>query len=126
MGVAAFVLVVEDDFAVKQTTCRFLIQAGYACGSVGNAHAALTALRAGPVPDVLVLDVRLPDLPGTEVAIRAQDRVPGIPVVFVSAYTVELSEFQTLTGVRWQFLPKPYTADELVTAVGRFVPPSVA
>jgi DNA-binding response OmpR family regulator len=119
--VAPFVLVVEDDPTVKLTTCRFLTQAGYGCGGVATATAALTAIRA-TAPDVLVLDVRLPDLPGTEVALRAQDRPPGIPVVFVSAYSIEPTEFQTLTGVRWQFLPKPYTADELVTAVGRFVP----
>ena len=118
-------MVVEDDPTVKLMTCRFLRQVGYGCGAVGTATAAFTAIRAA-APDVLVLDVRLPDLPGTEVAIRAQERSPGIPVVFVSAYAVELADFHTLTGVRWQFLPKPYTADELVTAVSRFVPPPVS
>jgi len=123
--VPPFVLVVDDDPTVKQTTCRFLTQAGYGCGGVGNAMAALTAIGAGPRPDVLVLDVRLPDLPGTELALRARDSHPGIPVIFVSAYTVELANLRTLAGVRWQFLSKPYTSDELVTAVSRFVPPPV-
>jgi two-component system, cell cycle sensor histidine kinase and response regulator CckA len=119
-------LVVEDDPTVKQTACRFLTQAGYSCGGVGNAMAALTAIGAGPRPDVLVLDVRLPDLPGTEVAFRAQDSHPGIPVVFVSAYTVELSNLPYAhADLRWQFLPKPFTSDQLVAAVSQFVPPPI-
>ena len=121
---APFVLVVEDDFPVRETTCRFLTDAGYGCGSVGSARAALLAIRTGPRPDVLVLDVRLPDQPGTDLALDLEEKHPGIPVVFVSAYTVEVADFQTLAGVRWQFLPKPYTADQLVTAVSRFAPPT--
>ena len=122
---APFVLVVEDDFPIRETTCRVLADAGYGCGSVGSATAALLAIRTGPRPDVLVLDVRLPDRPGTKLALDLQENHPGIPVLFVSAYTVELADFQTLAGLRWQFLPKPYTPDQLVTAVSRFVLPTV-
>lgn len=120
-----FVLVVEDDLTVKATACRFLTKAGYGCGSVATAMAALTALRAGTTADVLVLDLRLPDLPGTEVALRAQDWLPDTPVVFVSAYAAEFAELRRLPRVRWLFLPKPFTADELVAAVRSFVPPPV-
>jgi two-component system cell cycle sensor histidine kinase/response regulator CckA len=70
----------------------------------------------GAVPDLLVLDIRLPDLSGPYLAIRIHQRHPDLPVLFVSGWAESLNLASKLEALHWGFLQKPLTGDALTHA----------
>ena len=66
-------------------------------------------------PDLFVLDVRLPDMPGPTLAWLISQRFGDVPVLFVSGYPS--FDAALLRAARWDFLPKPFTREGLVAAV---------
>jgi CheY-like chemotaxis protein len=79
------VLVVNDHEAQRYALVRTLVQAGY---SVKEAVSGIEALSlAAEIPDVILLDVGLPDMSGFEVCrlLKAEPKTIGIPVIFLSA-----------------------------------------
>jgi two-component system, cell cycle sensor histidine kinase and response regulator CckA len=110
------VLVVEDESAVAEVTCRMVAAAGYRCECVGTGRQAVAVVDCGAMTvDLVVLDLMLPDGLGTHVAERILERQPGTPILFTSAYPEHQSNPPTLE--RSDFLPKPYSAQELAHAL---------
>jgi PAS domain S-box-containing protein len=104
------VLVVEDERAVRQLVHRALTQAGYRVTMAGDATEALEIL-AGPEPvHVLVSDLVLPGMSGTELAAEADQHQPGIAVVLMSGHAGPRPE----KGV---VLVKPFAPAELIRRV---------
>ncbi len=116
-------LVVEDEPLVARITCAYLEEAGLSCVTAGSAAAALEVLKEGHAPDLLVLDVRLPDLPGTQLALRIHDQYPGveIPVLFVSGWVDAVNAATQLERLRWGFLPKPFSPEAMADAARRLL-----
>lgn len=89
----AGILVVEDDPVVATITCRVLEEASYRCTWLASGGEAIACFAGDPpVVDALVLDVRLPDISGLEVARRIRLRRPGIPILFVPGYPEQHGE----------------------------------
>jgi DNA-binding response OmpR family regulator len=111
----ASLLLVEDDADVGETICRILQDAGYHCEWVPTGRRALALVESGALGvDLFLVDVRLPDIPGLELAEQlTQGR--SVPVLFVSAYPEPSGE--RMPDVHWAFLPKPFSADQLTDAV---------
>lgn len=107
---------------MQRITCQYLEEAGMVCLAADNAAQALAMLDAERMPDLLVLDVRLPDLPGPELALRIHSRYPRIPVLFVSGWVDGLANPGTLEALEWGFLQKPFTGEALLEVVRRMVP----
>jgi CheY-like chemotaxis protein len=118
--VPPLVLVVEDEPVILRVTCHHLEDAGFECVNADTATHALAVL-AQTVPDLLVLDIRLPDIPGPELALRVHGNYPTIPVLFVSGWIDGLAEAATLEPLRWEFLQKPFTGEALVAAARRLL-----
>ena len=87
MSVSGPVLVVEDDRDVRESLVAVLEDAGYKVISASDGRAALTLLRAGPLPSVILLDLMMPVMDGWEFRQRqsARPALAGIPVVVVTA-----------------------------------------
>lgn len=115
------ILVVEDEPQVARVACQHLAEAGFACMSAASAADAMVMVSAGRVPDLLLLDVRLPDVPGPELALRIHARYPRLPVLFVSGWVDGLTDSAHLEPLRWDFVPKPFTGEALVGAVQRLL-----
>lgn len=116
------VLLVEDEPGVQRVTCQYLEEAGMVCLAADTATQALELLAAGRIPDLMILDVRLPDLPGPELALRIHTHYPRIPVLFVSGWVDGLANPGTLEALEWGFLQKPYTGEALLEVVRRMIP----
>ncbi len=102
---------------VRRVTCRYLEDAGFDCVDAAHAAHALKLLAAGAIPNLMVLDVRLPDIPGPALALRIHRLLPNIPVLFVSGWIDRLVDPDTLSPLRWEFLQKPFTGDALLARV---------
>jgi two-component system, cell cycle sensor histidine kinase and response regulator CckA len=118
-------LVVEDEPTVQRATCRMLELEGYACVPADNAVQAMEALSAGRIPDLMLIDIRLPGMSGPELALRIHTQFPRIPVLFVSGWVNGLADPAKLDRMHWAFLAKPYSPQALVNAARQMldVPP---
>ena len=106
------VLYVEDHADVRELIVLLLEEEGLsvvACGSAEAAEAAFAATRF----DILITDVSLPTLRGTELATRLQRSRPDLWVVFCSGYSMQGG--LAAWGPRARSLMKPFEADELHT-----------
>ena len=99
-------LVVDDNPTVLRLAARFLTRLGYTVVTAGSSMEALSLF--GPGIDAAVLDVVMPVEGGRRLAERLRAARPGLPVVFVSAFSDESGD---------DVLAKPYTEGELAHAV---------
>jgi two-component system cell cycle sensor histidine kinase/response regulator CckA len=109
------VLIVEDDAKVRGFAHRVLEQHGYVARDAANGVEALTLLKAGERPDLVVTDVLMPSMGGVELAEAMRELTPETPVLFVSGYA-EDPRLHTMAG-EVPFLPKPFTPPDLLRAV---------
>ena len=118
-GASATVLVVEDEGAVRRLAARALEESGFRVVQASSGEDALARLADyGDSIDLLITDVVMPGLGGTELAVSLLDRIPGLRVLFVSGYPTEtLRERQAVLPVSICFLHKPFTPRALISAV---------
>jgi DNA-binding response OmpR family regulator len=100
------VLVVEDDPGIATQMVRGLTRAGYETGSVTTGKAALD----WPVPDVVLLDLGLPDIDGVEVCRRLRQSCDAA-IIIVSARGEESDRVLALDEGADDYLIKPFTVD---------------
>lgn len=110
------VLVAEDDFLVRKKTVHILKKNGYrVVGEAGTGQEAVD--MAGSLkPDIILMDIKMPDLDGLEATRLLQERYPT-PVVILSAHeTMDLVAKASSVGAG-AYLTKPLRADEVGRAI---------
>ncbi len=113
---SARVLIVEDQDPVRRQAVRILERHGYEVRQAASGDAALSDWQ--PV-DVLVTDVVMPGMTGHELAKRATELAPGLPVVFMSGHTEDVVLLDGAREREIAFVQKPFTRDTLLGAVAR-------
>jgi len=116
------VLVVEDDEATRGAVRVLLEDAGYECCEATDGEAALVSVRTAH-PDLVLLDLGLPGMSGTDVhrALRRDPRTRFLPTVFLSAHSEREARLAELAAGADDYITKPYDADELLARVGAAV-----
>jgi len=109
------VLLVDDDATLRRTLGIALRAAGYEALLVADGRSALQALREDR-PDVVVLDLGLPDVSGVEV-LRELRAWSTIPVVVLSARAESTEKVQALDLGADDYVTKPFGMDELLARV---------
>ncbi|MFH8384764.1 response regulator transcription factor [Kitasatospora sp. NPDC018058] len=107
------VLVVDDDNTIRRSLERGLRLSGFTVRSADGGRAALELVATEP-PDVLVLDVSMPDLTGTEVCRRLRDQGVDTPVLMLSALDELADRVAGLQAGADDYLIKPFALEELV------------
>ncbi|MDH6136799.1 DNA-binding response OmpR family regulator [Kitasatospora sp. MAA4] len=107
------VLVVDDDAAIRRSLERGLRLSGFAVRSADGGRAALELVATEP-PDVLVLDVSMPDLTGTEVCRQLRAQGVDTPVLMLSALDELADRVAGLQAGADDYLVKPFALEELV------------
>ena len=110
------VLLIEDEVSVASAISDLLEVCGFHVDVVHTGGSAESATERFD-PDVVVLDVHLPDIDGREVFRRLRERWPHLPVVFSSGHVQELKEVATAAAERVTLLRKPYEVDALLGAI---------
>jgi DNA-binding response OmpR family regulator len=107
----ATVLIVEDDLTIRTRVIRALTERGHA---VTSAHTAMMGLRlaVSERPDVVLLDLGLPDLDGREV-LRMLRAVNRVPIIVVTARGTESEIVRLLDAGADDYLVKPFGAAQL-------------
>ena len=112
------ILVVDDDVAMRQMLELLLKEQGYDVASVGDGAALLAALEGG-CPDLILLDVMMPQLDGFETLerMKADDRWAEVPVLMVSSLPAEDATVRTLGLGAADYIRKPFRVRELLARV---------
>ena len=112
------ILIVEDDDATRDAMARLLVREGYLVLTAATGHDAVGLLESGPGPvDVVLLDVRLPDVNGTDLCARLRESHPDLPVVICTGEAEPQEAARLLgLGVR-RYFRKPIGTDELLATV---------
>ena len=112
------VLLAEDDAAVRSSCERMLVRAGYYVVSAADGSSALHQLRAQPEPfDLLLSDVVMPGMSGSELARRVKVLQPGIAVLFMSGYADDDVIRTAVASNAAMCIAKPFTVHALSSAV---------
>ncbi|MER7283981.1 response regulator transcription factor [Dactylosporangium sp. CA-139114] len=112
----ARLLVVEDDPNIRELLSASLRFAGFAVDAVTTGSEAVTAAREAK-PDLVVLDVMLPDLDGFEVIRRLREGGVRLPVVFLTARDGTEDKVRGLTLGGDDYVTKPFSLEELTARI---------
>jgi DNA-binding response OmpR family regulator len=110
------ILLVEDDPSLAEGLRVALLNAGYGVNHVTHGGAALDACRAEP-PDLMILDLGLPDLDGLEVLRALRRREQKLPVLILSARSALDERVSGLDLGADDYLAKPFEIPELLARV---------
>lgn len=118
----ARILLVEDDAAIVHTTMLRLRHEGYEVSVATDGPAALRQLAAAqPSVDLVLLDLKLPEMNGVEVCRRlkqdaATARIPVVVFTALGSYLTQLGDLcEELGAAGW--IKKPYKSEELMTTI---------
>jgi phosphoserine phosphatase RsbU/P len=108
------ILIVDDTPANLQVLAGMLKERGYKVRPVPSGKLALLAAERDP-PDLILLDINMPEMNGYEVCehLKADDRLKGIPVIFISALTEPLDKVKAFAIGGVDYLTKPFQMEEL-------------
>lgn len=103
------VLVVDDVESVRRLIRRVLEHASHRVLEARDGVEALTCLGENPAVDLVLTDLRMPNMDGWELATHLSGRSPRVPVLFMSGFDEHLAS-DTVAG---PVLPKPFTSERL-------------
>jgi DNA-binding response OmpR family regulator len=112
------VLIVEDDRDIADLVARYLRRAGYSTETLASGADAISAIRERP-PDLLVLDLMLPQVDGLEICriVRGSAATASIPIIMLTARGEESERIVGLELGADDYVAKPFSPNELVARV---------
>ena len=118
-SVSGDLLLVDDDASALQIMQSLLSAEGYEIRGALNGQTALLFAKESP-PDLILLDVRLPDMDGYQICreLRDDPKTAGIPVIFISGLEDVGHKIKGFTAGGVDFVTKPFQAEELLARVG--------
>ena len=107
------ILIVDDEKSFVRSLTFALNQAGFHSQCAYTGEAGLAALEDN-LPDLMLLDLRLPKMSGMDVLFEAARRYPELPIVMISAHGDTRAAVQAVKAGATDYLTKPFALDELL------------
>jgi DNA-binding NtrC family response regulator len=112
-----YVLIVDDDEAVCEVLATYLRPKGYRIKVVHTGRGALDTLKAGPPPDVTILDLRLQDISGQEVQRFIHARHLETEVIIITGFASLDSALEAIKFGAFDYIVKPFKLGEIEISV---------
>ncbi|MCX4162248.1 MULTISPECIES: nitrogen regulation protein NR(I) [Paraburkholderia] len=116
--------IVDDDQSIRWVLEKALARENFATRSFANVREAAGALDHDS-PQVLVSDIRMPGGSGLELLQTVRDKVPGLPVIIMTAFSDLDSAVAAFQGGAFEYLAKPFDVDKAVELIRRAVDESM-
>lgn len=113
------VWVVDDDSSIRWVLQKALQAAQIPCFSFDNPEDLLLQLQSGQAPEVIVSDIRMPQMDGMTLLNEVHKQFPDIPVIIMTAHSDLDSAVNAYQSGAFEYLPKPFDIDEAVSLVQR-------
>ncbi|EHJ49608.1 two component, sigma54 specific, transcriptional regulator, Fis family [Solidesulfovibrio carbinoliphilus subsp. oakridgensis] len=116
----AQILIVDDDHQLRQSFERLLAAEGYAVRTASSGEAGILAVREA-VPDLVVMDVRMPGISGLEAYAAMREFEPRLPVIIMTAFgTTDIAIEATKMGA-YDYILKPFDIPEILKLIEKAV-----
>lgn len=120
MPAMAKLLIVEDDESVRTLAARALERAGHAIDIAADGAQGLALIRAAKgAYDLVVSDIRMPEMDGIEMAIAASAFFPSMKILLMTGYADQRERAEELNGIILDVVQKPFTLAEIRSRVER-------
>ena len=116
--------IVDDDQSIRFVLEKALAREDFAVRSFTNPRDVIKALE-DDAPQVLVSDIRMPGGSGIELLATVRERLPGLPVIIMTAYSDLDSAVSAFQGGAFEYLPKPFDVTKAVELIRRAVAESL-
>lgn len=113
------ILLVEDDHILAIGLQKTLKMAGFVVNTVGTGEAAIYIIQT-ETPDIVILDIGLPDINGLEVLEKIRPKFPALPVLLLTARDSVMDKVAGLDSGADDYLTKPFNIDELIARLRVF------
>ena len=110
------ILVIEDDHGVQKALKRLFEGEGFTVDIASNGAAGLEMFRAA-TPSIVLLDLRLPGMPGQDVCREVSQAAPSLPIIILSARTDVMDKVLLLELGAHDYVTKPFSPRELLARV---------
>ncbi len=117
---SALILIVDDEQDLVSTLDYNLTKAGYQTRVAYTGEEGIAGAEQNPKPDLIILDLMLPDVSGTEVCrrLRASDKTRDIPVLMLTAKGEEIDRVVGFEVGADDYVIKPFSVRELMLRIG--------
>jgi two-component system sensor histidine kinase/response regulator len=112
------VVVINDDSAMRMSCRKILAKMGLSIEAFDNGAQGLEGI-ARLKPAVLVVDLKMPGISGLEVVARVHESDPNVVIVVITGYATIDTAVEAMKRGAYDFLPKPFSPDELRLIVNR-------
>jgi len=112
------ILIIDDERSICGGCQQVLTDQGHSVEFRINGREGLTAIRDGQF-DVVLLDMKLPDLDGMEILRTVREEKPTIYIIVMTGYSTVKNAVEAMKLGAIDYVPKPFTDDELVLSVSR-------
>jgi two-component system OmpR family response regulator len=118
-GGAYSVLFVDDTPSLVSAVCKFLELEGFTPRRAGNRDEAVAELRKSPSPDLILLDVELPDISGFDILqrVRSHPALRHIPIVMITGKATREDVMRALATGANGYLTKPFEFESLLNSI---------
>ena len=115
MNLPARILLIDSDAATQRAVGPLLSSRGFDVEVCLSGAAALKAI-ASRRPDLILLDLELPDVEGVDICRRVRERL-AVPIIVLSARSAEAEKVRALDGGADDYVTKPFGAEELLARI---------
>ncbi|NDV90318.1 nitrogen regulation protein NR(I) [Alteromonas sp. 345S023] len=113
------VWIVDDDSSIRWVLQKALQAANIGCLSFENPEDLLLQLQSGQAPEVIISDIRMPQMDGMTLLNEVHTSHPMLPVIIMTAHSDLDSAVNAYQKGAFEYLPKPFDIDEAVTLTQR-------
>jgi DNA-binding response OmpR family regulator len=118
------ILVIDDDSLVRWSLSQHLTRHGFDVGTAATGAEALARAQSLPVPQLVVLDLKLPDMHGLALLAALRRQGSSCSVIVLSAHLTPELELEALAAGAACVVGKPYQLDTLLELVRRCLGPA--
>jgi len=115
---APHILIIDDEPVICSGCCLVLSDNGYTASGCQTGKEGLKEAKEGHC-DILLLDMKLPDMDGMEILKAVHAEKPGIPIIVMTGYSTVQNAVTAMKLGAFDYIAKPFTDDELLMAVRR-------
>ncbi|MBF7073898.1 nitrogen regulation protein NR(I) [Glaciecola sp. MH2013] len=115
------VWIVDDDSSIRWVLQKALQAANIACVSFENPEDLLLQIQSGQSPQIVISDVKMPQMDGMTLLNEIHQHYPDMPVIIMTAHSDLDSAVNAYQGGAFEYLPKPFDVDEAVTLTKRAI-----
>jgi len=120
MSRLANILVIDDDESMRIGCTQTLTEEGYSVKAVENGQKGLEIIDKESF-DVILLDLKMPGIPGMEVLMKLKENEPNSLVIVITGYATINSAVESMKRGAYDYLPKPFTPEGLIAIVKQAV-----